>query len=85
MSIWNIGKDDVSEHTQALKDTASSKGDNYWFVQESTAHSCFCTCLEIENSGLRNQLLKRDSELNEIKSTLNETLHKVRPFLGLPL
>ena len=26
MSIWNIGKDDVPEHIQALKDAASSKG-----------------------------------------------------------
>jgi hypothetical protein len=26
MSIWNIGKDDVPEHIQALKNIASSKG-----------------------------------------------------------
>lgn len=33
---------------------------------------------ETENAGLRNQLLKRDTELSELKSTLNETLRKVR-------
>jgi hypothetical protein len=83
MSIWNIGKDDVSEHTQALKDTASSKGNIIDFVQVSVAYSCFRPRSEIENAGLRNQLLKRDSELNELKSTLNETLHKVSPCLDL--
>jgi hypothetical protein len=40
--------------------------------------SCSFLSLEIENAGLRNQLLKRDTEFNELKSTLNETLHKVR-------
>lgn len=35
------------------------------------------TYLECENADLRGQLFKRDNELNELKSTLNETLRKV--------
>lgn len=75
MSTWGIGANDVSEQTQALKDAASSKGMSVlstdWAAPGLPQHS------ETENAGLRNKLMKRDTELSELKLTLNETLRKV--------
>ncbi|KII94276.1 hypothetical protein PLICRDRAFT_36532 [Plicaturopsis crispa FD-325 SS-3] len=57
MSSWNIGKDDVSEETQTLKNRLASK--------------------DTQCASLQGQLMKRDTELDELKTTLNETLHKL--------
>ncbi|KAG2756501.1 hypothetical protein P692DRAFT_20843751 [Suillus brevipes Sb2] len=57
MSLKDIGKYDVSEEAQALKDKLASQ--------------------DTENAGLRSRLMKRDAELEEIKASLNETLHKL--------
>ncbi|KAG0700673.1 hypothetical protein DFH29DRAFT_611243 [Suillus ampliporus] len=57
MSLKDIGKYDVSEEAQALKDKLASQ--------------------DTENAGLRSRLMKREVELGEIKTSLNETLYKV--------
>ncbi|KAH7930915.1 hypothetical protein BV22DRAFT_1053449 [Leucogyrophana mollusca] len=57
MSVADLGKYDVSEQTQALKEKLSSQ--------------------DTENAGLRSQLMKREAELEGIKISLNETLHKL--------
>ncbi|KAG2155503.1 hypothetical protein DEU56DRAFT_724162 [Suillus clintonianus] len=57
MSLKDIGKYDVSEETQALKDKVASQ--------------------DTENAGLRSRLMKREAELEEIKTSLNETLYKL--------
>ncbi|KAF9245857.1 hypothetical protein BU15DRAFT_40870 [Melanogaster broomeanus] len=57
MSIRDIGKNDISEEAQALKDRFASQ--------------------ETENAGLRTRLMKRESELEEIKASLDETLYKL--------
>ncbi|KAG2076967.1 hypothetical protein BDR04DRAFT_1089250 [Suillus decipiens] len=57
MSLKDIGKYDVSEEAQALKDKLASQ--------------------DTENAGLRSRLMKREAELEEIKTSLNETLYKL--------
>ncbi|KAG1826291.1 uncharacterized protein BJ212DRAFT_1475623 [Suillus subaureus] len=57
MSLKDIGKYDVSEEAQALKDKLASQ--------------------DTENAGLRSHLMKREAELEEIKTSLNETLYKL--------
>ncbi|KAH7910446.1 hypothetical protein BJ138DRAFT_1065179 [Hygrophoropsis aurantiaca] len=57
MSIADLGKYDVSEQTQAMKEKLSSQ--------------------DTENAGLRSLLMKRDAELQDIKISMNETLHKL--------
>ncbi|KAG1754959.1 uncharacterized protein EDB91DRAFT_1042130 [Suillus paluster] len=57
MSLKDIGKYDVSEEAQALKDKLASQ--------------------DTENAGLRSRLMKREAELHEIKTSLNETLYKL--------
>ncbi|KAG1783583.1 hypothetical protein EV702DRAFT_1273838 [Suillus placidus] len=57
MSLKDIGKYDVSEEAQALKDKLASH--------------------DTENAGLRSRLMKREAELEEIKTSLNETLYKL--------
>ncbi|KAG1787819.1 uncharacterized protein HD556DRAFT_1246131 [Suillus plorans] len=57
MSLKDIGKYDVSEEAQALKDKLASQ--------------------DTENAGLRSRLMKREAELEELKTSLNETLYKL--------
>ncbi|KAH7886046.1 hypothetical protein F5I97DRAFT_1809487 [Phlebopus sp. FC_14] len=57
MSLEDLGKDDISEETQAFKDKLASQ--------------------ETENAGLRNRLMKREAELEELKASLDDTLHKL--------
>jgi myosin protein heavy chain len=75
MSSWNIGIDDVSEETQALKNKLSSQG-MYFLPTQSLASSSFCS-LDGHIAAQNTQLIKQAAELEEIKSTLNDTLHKV--------
>lgn len=73
MSLKDIGKYDVSEETQAFKDKLASQGafSRWRCIQLLTFGP------DTENAGLRNRLMKREEELEEIKASLNETLHKV--------
>ena len=77
MSAWNLGADDTSPQTQALKDKLSSKG---------ATHSCpippvaYNSTVDSECAALQSQLFKRNTEFNELKATLNETLHKACTF-----
>ncbi|KAG1885564.1 hypothetical protein F4604DRAFT_1726845 [Suillus subluteus] len=65
MSLKDIGKYDVSEEAQALKDKLASQ--------------------DTENAGLRSRLMKREAELEEIKTSLNETLYKLSAEAGRAL
>ncbi|KAF8215930.1 hypothetical protein K438DRAFT_1799738 [Mycena galopus ATCC 62051] len=56
-SPWQIGMNEVSEETQALKNKLSSR--------------------EAQIAAHENQILKQAAELAELRSTLNETLHKL--------
>ncbi|KIJ66214.1 hypothetical protein HYDPIDRAFT_128845 [Hydnomerulius pinastri MD-312] len=57
MSLRDLGKNDISEETQAFKDKLASQ--------------------DTENAGLRNRLMKREADLEEIKASLDETLYKL--------
>ncbi|KAJ7170199.1 hypothetical protein C8R46DRAFT_994980 [Mycena filopes] len=57
MSIWQIGKNEVTEEVQAFKNKLSSK--------------------ETQIAAQQNDILKQAAELADLKSTLNDTIHKL--------
>ncbi|KAF9225536.1 hypothetical protein BS17DRAFT_751415 [Gyrodon lividus] len=57
MSLRDLGRNDISEETQAFKERLASQ--------------------DTQNAGLRTRLMKREAELEEIKASLDETLHKL--------
>jgi myosin protein heavy chain len=75
MSVWKIGMNEVTEETQAFKNKLSSKG------VYSENPKLFLTGLDLflesQIAAQQNEILKQAAELAELKTTLNETLHKV--------
>ena len=76
MSLTDLGKNDISEETQALKDRLASRG---WLDQDHYLQPGLPTYfLDTECAGLRTQLMRREAELEELQTTFNETLYKVQ-------
>ncbi|KAJ7109927.1 hypothetical protein C8R44DRAFT_800953 [Mycena epipterygia] len=57
MSVWQIGRNELTEEEQSFKNKLASK--------------------ESQIAAQQNEILKQAAELAELKSTLNETLHKL--------
>jgi len=78
MSLSDLGKNDISAEVQGFKDRLASQGMFNGIVAPSStlAHDL----PDAENAALRNLLMKREAELNEIKLSLNETVYKVKYF-----
>lgn len=80
MSLIDLGKNDISEETQALKDRLASRG---WLDHRSLfATSVLINALDTECAGLRTRLMRREAELEELQETLNETVYKVGNLSG---
>lgn len=75
MSLSDLGKNDISEETQALKDKLASRG---WLDHQiAICNQADPAILDTENAGLRTQLMRRGAELEELRATLNDTVYKV--------
>ena len=74
MSILTLGIDDVSEETRTFKDKLSSKGISRFSVTWFT----YRASIESQLSAQQMKLMKQAAELDELQSTLNDALHKVR-------
>lgn len=74
MSLWKIGADDVSEETQAFKDKLASKG----MVSRHERHPRLTQGIDAQIAAQRDRLTKQDTDLQQLRDTLNETIHKVR-------
>ena len=73
MSTWNLGINDVSEETHALRNKLASKGDLNLPCCLNVAH----TTLEGQIAAQQDRLVRQAAEIQEMNNALNETIHKV--------
>jgi hypothetical protein len=74
---WQIGAEEESKQTLALKAQFQRKGRTFSIPHFSVEHALNSFMIDAECADLRTQLIKRGAELDEIKFTLDETLDKV--------
>lgn len=75
MSTWGIGDNHDSEEVRTLKEQLRTKGGSYmfyWIVNLTYI------CQGAQHATLHGEFCKREAELKEVKTSLDEALLKVR-------
>lgn len=81
MSTWNLGIDDVSEEAQAFKDKLSSKGA---YLPNLETYVALHGSTDSHIAAQQTKLMRQAAEMDELRSTFNDTLHKVVHIVQLP-